>query len=174
MIRKTLSNTIKFILLTIVILYGITEINDNYRGPDIVGEGKMINVENIPETRKEILTESKKHIGTPYSFGSKDPTSGFDNSGYVSYVYEKSLNFKLPLGSRNMYSDKSGKTLTLSELNLGDLMFFSHNGSKIQHVGIYIDENHFIHSPRTGRVVSIDEIDRYWKQKFVIGKTYLK
>ena len=60
------------------------------------------------------------------------------------------------------------------QLKPGDLMFFSHNGRQIQHVGIYIDENHFIHAPRTGRRISIDELGRYWKQKFVKGKTYLQ
>lgn len=135
---------------------------------------KTANLKNIPGARGKILTESKKHIGIPYSFGSKDPSTGFDCSGYVSYVYKKSIDFILPTGSKNQFSSGGGVMVGFEQLKPGDLMFFSHNGRQIQHVGIYIDENHFIHAPRTGRRISIDELGRYWKQKFVKGKTFLQ
>ena len=135
---------------------------------------KTANLKNIPGARGKILSESRKHIGIPYSFGSKDPSTGFDCSGYVSYVYQKSIGHTLPAGSRNQFSSGGGVMVGFDQLKPGDLMFFSHNGRQIQHVGIYIDENHFIHAPRTGRRISIDELGRYWKQKFVKGKTYLQ
>ena len=135
---------------------------------------KTVNLKNVPGARGKILTESKKHIGIPYSFGSKDPSTGFDCSGYVSYVYKKSIGFTLPAGSKNQFSSGGGVMVGFEQLKPGDLMFFSHNGRQIQHVGIYIDENHFIHAPRTGRRISIDELGRYWKQKFVKGKTFLQ
>ena len=135
---------------------------------------KTVNLKNVPGARGKILAESKKHIGIPYSFGSKDPSTGFDCSGYVSYVYKKSIDFTLPAGSKNQFSSGGGVMVGFEQLKPGDLMFFSHNGRQIQHVGIYIDENHFIHAPRTGRRISIDELGRYWKQKFVKGKTFLQ
>ena len=135
---------------------------------------KTANLKNIPGARGKILSESRKHIGIPYSFGSKDPSTGFDCSGYVSYVYQKSIGHTLPAGSRNQFSSGGGVMVGFDQLKPGDLMFFSHNGRQIQHVGIYIDENHFIHAPRTGRRISIDELGRYWKQKFVKGKTFLQ
>lgn len=133
-----------------------------------------VNMKNISGAREKILAESKKHIGIPYSFGSKDPATGFDCSGYVSYVYKKSIGYTLPAGSKHQFSSGGGLLLGFEQLKPGDLMFFSHNGSQIQHVGIFIDKNHFIHAPRTGRRISIDELGRYWKQKFVKGKTYLQ
>jgi len=135
---------------------------------------KTANLKNIPGARGKILTESRKHIGIPYSFGSKDPSTGFDCSGYVSYVYKKSIGHTLPAGSRSQFSSGGGVMVGFEQLKPGDLMFFSHNGRQIQHVGIYIDENHFIHAPRTGRRISIDELGRYWKQKFVKGKSFLQ
>jgi len=135
---------------------------------------KTANLKNIPGARGKILTESRKHIGIPYSFGSKDPSTGFDCSGYVSYVYKKSIGHTLPAGSRSQFSSGGGVMVSFEQLKPGDLMFFSHNGRQIQHVGIYIDENHFIHAPRTGRRISIDELGRYWKQKFVKGKSFLQ
>lgn len=133
-----------------------------------------VNLLKIPGARGKILEESKKHIGVPYSFGSKDPTTGFDCSGYVSYVYQKAINHELPAGSKSQFSQGGGRLVNLDQLKPGDLMFFSHNGKSIQHVGIFIDQDHFIHAPRTGRRISIDDFGRYWKQKFVKGKSYIQ
>ena len=135
---------------------------------------KISSLKNIPEARWKILRESKKHIGIPYSFGSKDPSTGFDCSGYVSYVYKKSIGLTLPKGSNSQFFSEEGVIVGFEQLKPGDLMFFSHNGLQIQHVGIYIDKKHFIHAPRTGRRISIDELGKYWKQKFVKGKTFLQ
>ena len=131
-------------------------------------------LKNIPGARGKILTESKKYIGIPYTFGSKDPATGFDCSGYVSYVYKKSIDHTLPAGSKNQFSSGGGLLVNYDQLKPGDLMFFSHNGRSIQHVGIFIDNNHFIHAPRTGRRISIDEVGRYWKQKFVKGRSIVE
>ena len=132
-----------------------------------------INLKNIPGGRGKILSESKKYIGIPYSFGSKDPSTGFDCSGYVSYVYKKAIDHSLPAGSKSQFSQGGGLLVNYDQLKPGDLMFFSHNGLEIQHVGIYIYDNQFIHAPSTGRRISIDEVSRYWKQKFVKGKSFL-
>ena len=53
-------------------------------------------------------------------------------------------------------------------------MFFSHTGKSINHVGIYVGEEKFIHAPRTGRRISVDELGRYWKQRFVKGRSIVK
>ena len=158
------------IILGVHILFN----NVDNSGRILGGEGELVSVENLTDMREKILNESKKHIGIPYSFGSKDPSTGFDDPGFVSYVYEKALKIKLPVGSKKQFSSGGGIMVGFEQLKPGDLMFFSHNGRQIQHVGIYIDENHFIHAPRTGRRISIDELGRYWRQKFVKGKTYIK
>ena len=178
--RKSSFSNNKFLIglyiLSSVIMLGllIKSLNTDDGNRFLGGEGKLVVQENITDIREDILTESRKHIGIPYSFGSKDPSTGFDSSGYVSYVYEKVLKIKLPAGSRNQFSSGGGVMVGFDQLKPGDLMFFSHDGRQIQHVGIYIDENHFIHAPRTGRRISIDELGRYWKQKFVKGKTFIK
>jgi len=129
---------------------------------------------NISAARIAVLKESQKHIGIPYSYRSMDPTSGFDCSGFVGYVYNKSISVKLPRSSRNQFAANGGKFLEYKDLQPGDLMFFSHNGQNIQHVGIYVEEGRFIHAPRTGRRITIDEYNRYWRQHFVKGKSYLQ
>lgn len=124
--------------------------------------------------REAVLKESRRHIGLPYSYGSMDPSSGFDCSGFVGYVYNKSIGVKLPRSSRSQFAAQGGKFLEYKDLQPGDLMFFSHNGQNIQHVGIYVEEGRFIHAPRTGRRITIDEYGRYWRQHFVKGKSYLQ
>ena len=133
---------------------------------------KKNNVKLI-ESRQKILNESRKHIGIPYVFGSKDPSTGFDCSGFVSYVYKKSINYNLPQGSKYQFKEGGGKFVDFEQLKAGDLMFFSHNGKEIQHVAIFINKDTFIHSPRTGRRISEDNLSKHWIQKFVKGKTYL-
>jgi len=133
-----------------------------------------VSLKNIPGARGKILNESKKYIGIPYSFGSKDPKTGFDCSGFVSYVYKKAINHTLPAGSKNQFSKGGGLLLDFDQLKPGDLMFFSNNGSSISHVGIYIDKENFIHAPSSGRRISVDNISRYYKQRFVKGKSYLE
>ena len=133
-----------------------------------------VSLKKIPGARRVILEESKKYIGIPYSFGSKDPSTGFDCSGYVSYVYKKAIDYDLPAGSKNQFSKGGGLLVNYTQLKPGDLMFFSHSGSSIQHVGIYVGNDQFIHAPRTGRRISIDEVGRYWKQKFVKGRSLVQ
>ena len=140
--------------------------------PVINTDNKKNNIKLI-ESRQKILNESRKHIGIPYVFGSKDPSTGFDCSGFVNYVYKKSINYNLPQGSKYQFKEGGGKFVDFEQLKAGDLMFFSHNGKEIQHVAIFINKDTFIHSPRTGRRISEDNLSKHWIQKFVKGKTYL-
>ena len=51
-------------------------------------------------------------------------------------------------------------------------MFFTSSGRQVSHVTIFLGENKFIHAPRTGRRISIETLNRYWRQKFVKGKKF--
>ncbi len=133
-----------------------------------------VSLKTIPGARGNILSESKKYLGIPYSFGSKDPATGFDCSGFVSYVYKKAINYDLPSGSKAQFAKAGGLLVNYEQLKPGDLMFFSHTGKSINHVGIFVGEEKFIHAPRTGRRISVDELGRYWKQKFVKGRSIVK
>lgn len=127
----------------------------------------------ISTNRNNIISESKKHIGIPYSYGDEDPINGFDCSGFTWYVYKKSINYNLPRNSRQQFSTGGGNFVNFNQLKPGDLMFFSDNGRQITHVAIFLDQYNFIHAPRTGRRISIEAMNRYWQQRFVKGKTYL-
>lgn len=121
------------------------------------------------ETAGDVVMQALSLMGTPYRFGAADPEKGFDCSGLVNYVYENSIGMSLPRNSAAMYQ-LPGKDLSLSDLQIGDLIFFRINKSKrINHVALYIGEDRFVHAPSTGNVVRVDRLDsKYW-MKFYVG-----
>jgi LysM repeat protein len=90
-------------------------------------------------------------VGVPYRYGGSSPETGFDCSGFVSWVY-KQYGVNLPRSSRDMLG--AGTPIEKADLRPGDLVFFNYGYS---HVGIYTGNNKYIHSPRTGK--SIEESD---------------
>jgi cell wall-associated NlpC family hydrolase len=79
----------------------------------------------------------------------------------VQRVYRDALGMMLPHSAYSM--SLQGKTVGLSDLKPGDLVFFNTLKHQFSHVGIYIGDNQFIHAPRTGKTVQIDNLkDPYW------------
>lgn len=113
---------------------------------------------------EKIAKVAKELIGIKYKFGGTTPKTGFDCSGFVSYVFNEGAGINLPRSSREMR--KIGNPVDLKSLKPGDLIFFKINTS---HVGIYIGENKFIHAPSTGRSVAVDNLMNSFFQNRVIG-----
>lgn len=105
-----------------------------------------------------------------YRSGGRNPDSGFDCSGFVSYVFMHSLGLRLPATSAAQFV--SGIKIARNEMRSGDLVFFRTSGKKrISHVGIYLDDGRFIHAPSSGKVVRIDRLDeKYWAKRFAGAK----
>lgn len=104
-------------------------------------------------------------LGTPYRYGGTSP-EGFDCSGFVSYVYSNSAGINLPHSSKAMYS--VGKSVETTDLQSGDLVFFTTSGQQISHVGIYIGNRQFIHaaSMSTKRVVVASLDEAYYAKRY--------
>lgn len=101
-----------------------------------------------------------------YRFGGTSPKSGFDCSGFVRYVFHHALGVMLPRNSRSQYN--SGTRIARAKLKPGDLVFFRTHGRHVSHVGIYLDDGRFIHSPSTGETVRVDSLkEQYWARRFV-------
>ena len=93
------------------------------------------------------------YIGTPYVYGGSSP-SGFDCSGFTSYVYRQ-LGISLPRIADSQRG--AGSYVSSDELESGDLVFFG-SGGYANHVGMYVGDGDYIHSPQTGSSVRIDSL----------------
>jgi cell wall-associated NlpC family hydrolase len=103
--------------------------------------------------------------GTHYQWGGNSPQSGFDCSGFVRHVYKESSGMQLPRSSYEM--SQVGNYVDSSQLQPGDLVFFNTLQRAFSHVGIYVGDNRFIHSPSAGKSVQISQMnDSYWKRRF--------
>ena len=90
-------------------------------------------------------------------YGGNGPSS-FDCSGYTSYVYR---HFGYTLNRTASTQLSNGTSVSKSELQPGDLVFFKYNTSKAaSHVGIYIGGGQFIHASTNTYTVKIDDLTR--------------
>ena len=104
-------------------------------------------------------------IDVPYRLGGNSRDSGFDCSGLVHAVYQQTLGLALPRRAAEQAS--STQKIAKEELRPGDLVFFNTMRRSYSHVGIYIGDNKFIHAPRTGARVRVENMDiKYWQSRF--------
>ncbi|MGG3467417.1 NlpC/P60 family protein [Neobacillus pocheonensis] len=96
-----------------------------------------------------VIAYAKQFLGTPYVWGGSTP-SGFDCSGFTSYVFRNAAGINLPRVSRDQQN--VGTRISPSQVQPGDLVF---RGNPAYHVGIYIGGGQYIHAPQTGDVVKI-------------------
>jgi len=104
-----------------------------------------------------------------YVRGGRELSTGFDCSGFVRYVYQEALGSELPGNSTSQFAE--GDRVDKNDLRMGDLVFFKTHGKRVSHVGIYLDNGLFIHSPSRGKRVRIDHLDgSYWAKRFAGAK----
>lgn len=114
---------------------------------------------------QEVIINALSLTGIKYKFGGNSPETGFDCSGFVRYVFRNAANLTLPPTARAI--SQLGKTVNKDELQPGDLVFFNTLKSAFSHVGIYIGDNKFIHSPRSGASVRVENMQQsYWSSRF--------
>ncbi len=102
----------------------------------------------------KVLDTASSLTGTPYVYGGSTP-SGFDCSGFTMYCYAKA-GVSLTHNVQAQYNETT--SVNSSEMKKGDLVFFGSSTGSITHVGIYVGNGKFIHSPRTGESVRVDSL----------------
>ena len=118
-------------------------------------------VKNV-ENATPVVAEAMRYMGVKYTWGGENPKTGFDCSGFTQYLYAKQ-GIKLPRVADDQY--KATTRISKGDLVGGDLIFFRGSTGGIDHMGLYIGDGNFIHSPKTGDVVKISSLgsDRYMK-----------
>ena len=126
--------------------------------------------ENITDLRKALIAMAMKLRDIRYVRGGHNPATGFDCSGFVRYVFAHAIGMQLPTNSASQFL--AGLKVKRADMKPGDLVFFhTHGRRRISHVGIYIADGQFIHSPTTGKSVQISSLDEaYWAKHFVGAK----
>ncbi len=124
-------------------------------------------VEAVRHRASEMVLAAMNFLGVPYVRGGNDAESGFDCSGFTRYVFEHSLGLVLPRRADEQAASPALQRVGREELRPGDLVFFNTLRRTFSHVGIYVGEGKFIHAPRTGSNVRIDDMgNAYWSQRF--------
>jgi cell wall-associated NlpC family hydrolase len=129
---------------------------------------------SVPETKpvarqSPVITYALSLQGVPYRYGKDSPEEGFDCSGFVKHVYEKQ-GIELPRTVKGMAS--SLPRIPKNDVHSGDLVFFTTNGKSISHVGIYVNNDKFVHAPsrRTGKVLVSSLKNRYWHKHYICAR----
>ena len=119
-----------------------------------------------PDKTQDLLLYALSLNGTNYNFGGRYADTGFDCSGFVSYVFRQATGLALPHSARAI--SQAGEQISKTELKPGDLVFFNTLRRAFSHVGIYLGDNRFIHasSSASGDVMVSDLTEKYWTKHF--------
>ena len=119
----------------------------------------------VGERSAEIVVNAMGFLGVPYRRGGTTAEGGFDCSGFVRAMYQQSVGLLLPRKADQQAA--ATQAIDKSELRPGDLVFFNTLRRTFSHVGIYIGDNKFIHSPKPGSEVRVEEMRLgYWQRRF--------
>ena len=124
-------------------------------------------VRQVRNTASDLVLSAMNFLGVPYRRGGSSPEQGFDCSGFTRHIFERSLGLVLPRRADQQAHEAGLQTVPKDELKPGDLVFFNTMRRAFSHVGIYVGDGKFIHSPRTGGQVRVEDMRQaYWSQRF--------
>ncbi len=122
--------------------------------------------EKMRNGASEMVITSMNFLGVPYQLGGTNE-NGFDCSGFTRFVFEKSIGVLLPRRADEQANAPGLLAVRRDDLKPGDLVFFNTLRRTFSHVGIYVGEGKFIHAPRTGAVVRVEDMRfDYWSKRF--------
>ncbi len=135
-----------------------------------VASGTKTAISSTSDSIASLIDTGLSYLGIRYRRGGNGPeTGGFDCSGLVKKVFGTSMGLSLPRTAGEMA--KVGDKVSKQGLIPGDLVFFNTMNRAFSHVGIYLGNSRFLHSPAAGGVVRIESMDvNYWRKRFNGGR----
>ncbi len=122
---------------------------------------------SVRDAASTLVDSAMNFLGVPYRRGGSDADAGFDCSGFTRHIFERSIGLLLPRRADEQANDAGLQAVRRQELEPGDLVFFDTMRRTFSHVGIYVGEHKFIHAPRPGGEVRIDDMRAsYWSRRF--------
>ena len=121
--------------------------------------------QSVSSKASELVVNAMGFLGVPYKRGGNSVESGFDCSGFVRAIYEQSIGLMLPRRAEQQAA--ATQNIAKTDLQPGDLVFFNTMRRAFSHVGIYVGEGKFIHSPKPGAEVRVESMSlTYWERRF--------
>ncbi len=122
-------------------------------------------LERYTNTAQDLILKGLEMVGVSYRRGGTDPDAGLDCSGFVQLVFKDAVGLVLPRTSKEM--SEVGARIDRQELKPGDLVFFNTMRRAFSHVGIYLGEGRFLHAPRPGGEVRVEDMgSSYWVKRY--------
>jgi len=121
--------------------------------------------QNVRDRASELVVNAMGFLGVPYKRGGNTLETGFDCSGFVRAIYEQSVGLLLPRKAEQQAA--ATQSIDKNDLQPGDLVFFNTLRRAFSHVGIYVGDGKFIHSPKPGAEVRVESMGvDYWARRF--------
>jgi cell wall-associated NlpC family hydrolase len=125
----------------------------------------LTRIQELTDRASTLVNKAFDFLGTRYKRGGNNVEQGLDCSGLVRLVFKDALNVDLPRTAAEI--SRAGEKIEPGELQPGDLVFYNTMKRGFSHVGIYLGDNKFIHSPSQGGQVRIESMElAYWKKRF--------
>ncbi len=161
------------LLSTLVLAAASTHAAPGGRGDDLESllaeRGLITHIEQVRQSMSnrasELVVNAMGFLGVPYKRGGNSAESGFDCSGFVKAMYEQTVGLVLPRKAEQQAA--ATEKIDKRDLAPGDLVFFNTMRRAFSHVGIYIGDGKFIHSPKPGAQVRVESMgESYWSRRF--------
>ena len=121
--------------------------------------------QSVSVKASELVVTAIGFLGVPYRRGGNTVETGFDCSGFVKAMFEQTVGLILPRRAEQQAA--ATQKIERADLQPGDLVFFNTLRRAFSHVGIYVGEGKFIHSPKPGAEVRVDNMGlAYWNHRF--------
>ncbi|MDM0073951.1 C40 family peptidase [Variovorax sp. J2P1-59] len=121
--------------------------------------------QTMVDRTSDLVVTAIGFLGVPYRRGGNTAETGFDCSGFVRAMYNQTVGHLLPRRAEEQAA--ATQKIDRNELKPGDLVFFNTMRRAFSHVGIYVGEGKFIHSPKPGAQVRVEDMSgSYWQRRF--------